>query len=57
MVNDRSTNRIVGAGLGPHKVKKTALTTDVGPQPCKVEENKIKQQAPIGPTASVGPRP
>jgi hypothetical protein len=59
MMNDRSTGRIVGATPGPHKVKKkkTDQTTNVGPQPCKLEVNKNKKQAPTSPTASAGPQP
>jgi hypothetical protein len=56
-MNDRSAGRIVGAGLEPRKVKKTAPTAGAGPQPCKVEANKSKQQAPTGPTAGAGPQP
>jgi hypothetical protein len=56
-MNDRSTGQIVGARLEPRKVKKTALTADVGPQPYKVEANKIKKQAPTGPILGAGPQP
>ena len=37
--------------------EKAAPTVGAGPQPCKVEANKSKQQAPTGPTASVRPQP
>jgi hypothetical protein len=43
-------------GLTPQS-KKTAPTVGARPQPCKVEENKSKQQAPTGPTAGSGPQP
>jgi hypothetical protein len=58
MMNDRSVGRIVGETLGPCKVKKkTDPTTNVGPQPCKVEVNKRKHQASTGPTEGAGPQP
>ena len=57
-MNDRSTGRIVGETPRPRKVKKkTDLSTNAGAQPCKVEVNKSKQQAPTSPTASTGPQP
>ena len=56
-INDKRAGRIVGATLGPRKVKKIAPTSDARPQPCKVEVNKSKQQAPTGPTADAGPQP
>jgi hypothetical protein len=57
MMNDRNVGRIVGASPGPRKVKKIAPIVHAGPQPCKVEVNKRKQQAPIGLNASAGPQP
>ena len=56
-MNKKKTVPIVGAGLEPRKVKKASPTVDAGPQPCKVEVNKINQQAPIGPTVGIGPKP
>jgi hypothetical protein len=57
MMNDRSAGRIVGATPRPRKVKKTAPTAHAVPQPCKVEVNKSKKQAPTGPTVGAGPQP
>jgi hypothetical protein len=57
MMNNKIIGQIVGAGLEPCKVKKTALTADAGPQTCKVEENKRKKKEPTGPTAGAGPQP
>jgi hypothetical protein len=61
-VNNTTTYPLVGAGSEHRKVpnkiiiiiiiiiinklKKTAPTVDAGPQPCKSEVNKRKQQAP-----------
>jgi hypothetical protein len=57
-MNDKSAGRIVGASPEPRKVKKKpSSTVHVGPQPCKVEVNKRKKQAPTGPTAGAGPQP
>jgi hypothetical protein len=49
-------NPIVGTRIEPSKVKKKTPNVGAGPQPCKDEANKIKQQAPTRPNAGVGPQ-
>jgi hypothetical protein len=54
-MNDKTAGRIVGAILEPCKVKKQLQLRMQDPNPANLKQKKIKKQAPIGPTAGVGP--